>query len=89
VPFSAETHGCLGKPFMTLFSDLGNLVVDRGEGAFTKGHFISVLLREISVTLCRVNARSEQGVSGFFVKARRHCLRHGRTHPTADGEDLE
>jgi hypothetical protein len=88
-PLSAETHGRLGKPFMTLISDLGDLAVGRGEGTFTKGQFISGLLREISVHLCRFNARLEQGVSGFFAKARGHCLRHGRTQPTADVEDLE
>jgi hypothetical protein len=88
VPLSTETHGCLGKPFTTLVSDLGDLAVDRGEGAFTKGQFNSGVLREIIVTLCRFNARLEEGVSSFFVKASGHCLRHGRTHPTAEEEDL-
>jgi hypothetical protein len=74
---------------MTLISDLGDLAVDRGEGAFTNGQFISGMLREISVTLCLFNARLEQGVSAFFVRASGHCLRHGRFHPTADVEDLE
>jgi hypothetical protein len=66
----------------------GDLAVGRGEGAFTKGQLISGVLREISVTLCRFNARLEQGVSDFFVKASGHCLGHGRT-PTAEANDLE
>jgi hypothetical protein len=78
VPLSAETHGRLGKAFMTLISDLGNLAVGRGEGTFTKGHFLPGVLREISVTLCRVNASLDQGVSG-------HC----RTHHTTNVEDAE
>jgi hypothetical protein len=89
LPLSAETHGRLGKPFMALISDLGDLAVGRGEGTFTKGQFVQCVLREISVSLCGFNARLEQGVSSFFVKASGHCLRHGRTHPTADVEDLE
>jgi hypothetical protein len=51
---------------MTLISDLGDLVVGRGEGALTMGQLISGLLREISVTLCRFRTRLEHGVSGFY-----------------------
>jgi hypothetical protein len=74
---------------MTLISDLGNLAVGRGEGAFTKGRSIFGVLREISITLCRFSTCLEQGVSGFFAKDSGHCLRHGRTHPPADVEYLE
>jgi hypothetical protein len=74
---------------MTPISDLGDLAFGRGESALTEGQFVSGVLCDISVTLCRFNARLEQGLSGFFVKATGHCLRQGRTHPTADVEDLE
>jgi hypothetical protein len=71
---------------MTLISNLGDLAVGRGEGAFTKRQFVSGVLGKINVTLCRSNARLEQGGSDFFVKASGHCLRHRRTHLTADVE---
>jgi hypothetical protein len=63
---------------MRLLSDIGNLAVSRGDGLFTKEQFVSGILRELSVSLCKTNARLEHGFSGFFVRASGVCIRHGR-----------
>jgi hypothetical protein len=69
MPLSVETSGRLGTPMMCLTSDIGNLAVSRGDGLFTKEQFVSGVLQEVSVTLCKTSAHLEHGVSGFFVKA--------------------
>jgi NADH:ubiquinone oxidoreductase subunit D len=71
---------------MRLLSDIGNLAVSRGDGLFTKEQFVSGVLRELSVSLCKTNVRLEHGVSGFFVRASGVCFRHGRSRPTASAE---
>jgi hypothetical protein len=89
VPLSAETFGRLGKPFMALLSQLGDLAVTRGDGLLSKEQFVSGVIRELSVSLCKTNARLEHGVGGYFVKASGVCLRHGRSRPTAEVSDLD
>jgi hypothetical protein len=66
-PLSVESFGRLGTPMMRLLSDIGNLAVSLGDGLFTKEQFVSGVLRELSVSLCKTNAHLEHGVSGFFV----------------------
>jgi hypothetical protein len=58
-PLSVETFGRLGAPLMRLLSDIGNLAVSRGDGLFTKEQFVSGVLQELSVGLCKTNARLE------------------------------
>jgi hypothetical protein len=88
-PLSVETFGRLGTPMMCLLSDIGNLAVSSGDGLFTKEQFVSGVLRELSVSLCKTNARLEHGVSGFFVRASGVCIRHGRSSPTAEVSDWD
>jgi hypothetical protein len=84
-PLSEETFGRLGTPMMRLLSDIGNLAVSSGDGLFTKEQFVSGVLQEISVSLCKTNARLEHGVSDFSVRAIGVCIRHGRSRPTEHG----
>jgi hypothetical protein len=84
---SVETFGRLGAPMMRLLSDIGNLAVSSSD--FTKEQFVSGFLRELSVSLCKTNARLEHGVSGFFVRASGACIRHGRSRPTAEVSDWD
>jgi hypothetical protein len=72
-----------------LLSDIGNLAVSSGDGLFTKEQFISGVLQELSVSLCKTNARLEHGVNGFFVRASRVCIRHGQSRPTAEVSDWD
>jgi hypothetical protein len=65
-PLSVETFGRLGTPMMRLLSGIGNLAVPSSDGLFTKEHFVSGVLQELSVSLCKANACLEHGVSGFF-----------------------
>jgi hypothetical protein len=70
-PLSVETFGGLGKPMMSLLSEIRNLAISRGDGGgvFTKELFVSGILQELSVCLCKTNARLNHGVSGFFERA--------------------
>jgi hypothetical protein len=83
-PLSVETFGRLDTPMMHLLSDLRNLAVSCGDGLFTKEQFVSRVLQELSISLCNTNAHLEHGVSGFFVRASRVCIRHGRSGPSAE-----
>jgi hypothetical protein len=83
-PLSMETFRRLGTPMMHLLSDIGNLAVSLGVGLFTKEQFVSGVLREISLSLCKTNARLEHGASSFFVNASVVCLRHGQSRPTVE-----
>jgi hypothetical protein len=89
VPLSVETYGRLGKPFMELLSDVAERAVLQGAGLFSKDQFVSGVVQELSVCMCRYNARLEQGVSGFFVRASGACLAHGRHRPTAVVSDMD
>jgi hypothetical protein len=88
-PLSVETFGRLGMPMMRLLSDIGNLAVSSGDGLFTKEQFVSGVLWELSVSLCKTNARLERVVIGFFVRASGVCIRHGRSRPTAEVSDWD
>jgi hypothetical protein len=88
-PLSVETFGRLGTPMLCLLSDIGNLAVLSSDGLFTKEQFVSGVLRELSMSLCKTDARLEHGVSGFFVRASGVCIRHGRSRPTAEVSDLD
>jgi hypothetical protein len=88
-PLSVETFGRLGKPMMRLFSDIGNLAVSSSDGLFTKEQFVSGVLRELSVSLCKTNACLEHAVSACFVRASGVCIRHGRSRPTAEVSDWD
>jgi hypothetical protein len=83
MPLSVETFGRLGTPMMRLLSDIGNLAVSSCESPFTKEQSVSGVLRELSASLCKINACLKHGVSGFFVRASGVCIRHGRSRPTA------
>jgi hypothetical protein len=86
-PFSIETFRRLGTPMMHLLSDIGKLAVSCGVGLFTKEQFVSGVLREISLSLCKTNARLEHGASSFFVNASVVCLRHGQSRPALEVSD--
>jgi hypothetical protein len=88
-PLSVETFGRLGTPMMRLLSDIGNLAVSSGDGLFTNEQFVSGVLPELSVSLCKTNARLEHGVSSLFVRASGVCIRHGRSRPTAEVSDWD
>jgi hypothetical protein len=88
-PPSMETCGRLGAPMMHLLSNIGNLAVSRGNGLFPKEQFVSGVLRELSASLCKTNARLEHGVSSFFVRASGIFHRHGQSRPTAEVSDWD
>jgi hypothetical protein len=45
---------------MRPLSDIGNLAVLRVDDLFTKEHFVSGVLRELSVSLCKTNAEQRR-----------------------------
>jgi hypothetical protein len=70
VPLTVETYGRLGKPLMKLITDVGASAAQQGDDTFMRDQFITGVLRELSVCLCRRNANIERAVSGCFSS---HC----------------
>ena len=53
IPLTVETFGRLGKPFMDLVTDVASRATQHGNGTFTREQFVTGVLRELSVCLCR------------------------------------
>jgi hypothetical protein len=83
---TVETYGRLGKPFMKLITDVGASAAQQSDGTFTRDQFITGVLRELSVCLCRQNANIERAVSGCFVRVSGGAFMPGLVQPTADVE---
>jgi hypothetical protein len=86
VPLTVETYGRLGKPLMKLITDVGASAAQQGDDTFTRDQFITGVLRELSVCLCRRNANIECAVSGCFVRVSGGAYMPGLVQPTADVE---
>jgi hypothetical protein len=89
VPLSVETFGRLGKPLMKLITDGSDQAAQQGNGTFTREQFVTGVLRELSVCLCRRNASLERAVAGFFVRVSGGSYSPGLDQPTEEvGEHL-
>jgi hypothetical protein len=75
VPLTVETYGRLGEPLMKLITDVGASAAQQGDGTFTRYQFITGVLLELLVCLCRSNANIERAVSSCLceVLAERTC----------------
>jgi hypothetical protein len=86
VTLTVETYGRLGKPFMKLITDVEASAAQQGDDTFTRNQFITGVLPELSVCLCRRNANIEHAVSGCFVRVSGGAYMPGLVQPTADVE---
>jgi hypothetical protein len=84
VPLTVETFGRLGKPLMKLITDVSDQATQHGNGAFTREQFVTGVLRELSVCLCRCNASLERAVSGCFMRVSGGSYSPGLDQPTAE-----
>jgi hypothetical protein len=84
VPLTVETFGRLGKPLMKLIMDVSDQATQHGNGTFTREHFVTGVLRELSVCLCRCNASLEQAVAGCFVLVSGGSYSPGLDQPMAE-----
>jgi hypothetical protein len=57
VPLLIETYGHLGTLLMELLHQVGAFAAAHGEGLVTQQQFVQEVLRELSMCLCRYNAR--------------------------------
>jgi hypothetical protein len=73
VPLSVETYGRLGRPFMQLLDQLSEEAATHSEGTLS-GVFVSSVLQEIGVALCRWHGRLECAVTEFFARATGSCF---------------
>jgi hypothetical protein len=81
-----ETYGRLGKPLMKLITDVWASAAQQGDDMFTRDQFITGMLCELSVCLCRRNANIERAVSGCFLRVSGGAYMPGLVQPTADVE---
>jgi hypothetical protein len=90
VPLTVETFGRLGKPLMKLITDVRASAAQQGDDTFTHDKFITGVLCELPVCLCRRNANTEHAVSGCFVRNVQvrggGAYMPGLVQPTADIE---
>jgi hypothetical protein len=84
VPLTVETFGRLGQPLMKLITDVSNQATQHGNGTFTREQFVTGVLRELSVCLCRRNASLERAVAGCFVRVSGGSYSQGLDQPTAE-----
>jgi hypothetical protein len=87
LPFSVESHGRLGAPAMKLVSDLGRRVAEASGGVLRSGSFVEGVLQDISVALCRFNARIESTVAGYFAIGAGRDFMQALGTPSCDVED--
>jgi hypothetical protein len=79
-----ETFGRLGKPLMKLITDVSDQATQHGNGTFTREQFVTGVLRELSVCLCRRNASLERAVAGCFVRVSGGSYSPGLDQPTME-----
>jgi hypothetical protein len=84
VPLTVETFGRLGKPLMKLITDVSDQATQHGNGSFTREQFVTGVLRELSVCLCRHDASLERAVAGCFVRVSGGSYSPGLDQPTAE-----
>jgi hypothetical protein len=84
VPLTVQTCGCLGRPFMDLLTDVSSRASQHNNGTFAREQFVSGVLREPSVCLCRRNAAIERAVACCFVQVSGGCYAPGLDRPTAE-----
>jgi hypothetical protein len=84
VPLTVETFGRLGQPLMKLITDVSNQATQHGNGTFTREQFVTGVLRELSVCLCRRNASLERAVAGCFVRVSGGSYSPGLDQPTTE-----
>jgi hypothetical protein len=84
VPMSIASFEHLEAPGLTLLGDLANLAVQAGRTGLSQAAFISGVLRELSVALCRGNASlCRSGAYVATLAAGRTPMR-GLARPLAD-----
>jgi hypothetical protein len=71
---------------MKLITDVGASAAQQGDDTFKRDQFITGVLRELSVCLCRRNANIERAVSSCFVRVSGGVYMPGLVQPTADVE---
>jgi hypothetical protein len=69
---------------MELIPAVGARATQHGNGTFTRNQFITSVLHELSVGLCRQNANIERAVSGCFVRVSGGAYSPGLVQPTAE-----
>jgi hypothetical protein len=69
---------------MKLITDVGASAAQQGDDTFTRDQFITGVLCELPVCLCRRNANIEHAVSGCFVR-RVHVRSGGVAERTCQG----
>jgi hypothetical protein len=84
VPFKVETFVRLGKPLKRVITDVSDQATQHGNGTFTCKRFVTGVLRELSVCLCRCNASLERAVDGCFVQGSGGSYFPGLHQPTAE-----
>jgi hypothetical protein len=84
VPLTVETCGRLGRPFMDLLTDVSSWASQHSNGTFMREQFVSGVLRELFVCLCRRNAAIERAVAGCFMRVSGGCYSSGLARPTAE-----
>jgi hypothetical protein len=81
---TVETFGRLGNSLMKLITDVSDQATQHGNGTFTREQFVTGVLREFSVCLCRRNASLELAVAGGFVRVSGGSYSPGLDQPTAE-----
>jgi hypothetical protein len=71
---------------MKLINEAGASAAQQGDDTFTRDQFITGVLRELSVCLCRRTANIERAVSSCFVRVSGRAYMPGLVQPTADVE---
>jgi hypothetical protein len=84
VPLTVETFDRLGKPLMKLITDVSDQATQHGNGTFTREQFVTGVLRELSVCLCRCNASLERAVAGCVVRVSGGSYSPGLDLPTEE-----
>jgi hypothetical protein len=69
---------------MDLLTDVSSRASQHSNRTFTREQFVSGVLRELSVCLCRRNDAIERAVAGCFVRVSGGCYSPGLDSPTAE-----
>jgi hypothetical protein len=69
VPMSIKTYGRLGAPLMDLLRRIGCEAAEPSEFKFSSAQFVSGLLTELCVCLCKWKHQLDHVVASFFVRA--------------------
>jgi hypothetical protein len=65
-------------------TDVSSRASQHSNGTFTREQFVSGVLRELSVCLCRRNAAIKRAVAGCFVRVSGGCYSPGLDRSTAE-----